>query len=949
MPYWRAVTPTTTTTATPPEIQGFRSVRLLGAGESSDVFLYVWEKTSTEVAVKVWREPLDRPTRDALARETTAVAAMGTHPHVVPLHAVGVEPGGRSFVVMDYLPGADLEQRRQGGGLGVEQALSATIAVAGAVAAAARRGILHGDVKPANILTTSGGVPQLAGFGQVSSAGREPGSSPSSLPWLPPEMIADPPEPSVWVDVWGLAATCYTLIAGRTPFEVPGGANTPAHLTDRIKHHELAPTGRAGVPESLERVLRKGMAKRRAERYWSASDFAVALQKVQEELGHPVMPLMDVPEPEPDEPEAPVELTSAPEPPPTGTAPDAVAPKATPDTGSATTQVAAVAPVPTPPGPTGPPPPVPPGKDAAAVKEPATETAEEPTCRPAPEQAAPEPAPAEKTPTGSGAAIYTVSFPKPDADAGSKPSPGTSPGAVPAQAAPPAVEQQATQTAPEPAADQVAEDQDTAKTPTVAASVPAPAAEEDLLGYGTDIGRLARLLAAKDTAAPLAVALQAPQGSGRSTFLRRLEARIDGLAGQSAGFVSRVRHVRFNALHRGADQVVAGVIDELRDSLNGDRTTGPRRSEWSLAAERLRAAERRQAELHAAFDGVADDATQGGAGRALRRKGGAALTAAEALGWADREVDARRTVLSQTPAVGVSLEPSAEAGRRSASGTVGSAYDELRDSAQSLVGVGGAERVFVYVDDLDRCDPQRAFAVLQAIEMLTRLDGFVVVTGVDTGWLQRSLLSREPEPATYLERVFQVPFALRPVAGDAAVRYMRSLVGTPALATRAGGLRGAAHEQTGEPGLSDGEAVFVSDLARFCGTPRAVEKLLTLYRMARTAPAASGSPSDYHPLGVLVAIVVGAPAQAPVVLDAVLDVLATGDAGVPLGDILEKAGSAHRCDLPGCETRAAWRRVRAAYAHLCRVQDVPREIGAYAGWVEEVSRYLFAPAHEQPR
>jgi hypothetical protein len=107
-----------------------------------------------------------------------------------------------------------------------------------------------------------------------------------SVPWSPPEMFEDDPRPDTRSDVFSLAATVHTLIAGRTPFEIPGRSNGSLDLIGRIERGAITPMDRPDVPRSLVAVLAKGMASRRDDRYPSAVDFARALQRVELELGY---------------------------------------------------------------------------------------------------------------------------------------------------------------------------------------------------------------------------------------------------------------------------------------------------------------------------------------------------------------------------------------------------------------------------------------------------------------------------------------------------------------------------------------------------------------------------------------------------------------------------------------------------------------------------------------
>lgn len=99
-------------------------------------------------------------------------------------------------------------------------------------------------------------------------------------------MFDDQPRPDVRSDVFSLAATLYTLLAGRTPFEIPGRPNGALDLTGRIERGDITPMDRTDVPASLLALLRKGMAVSRTDRFATAVDFARALQRVEMELDY---------------------------------------------------------------------------------------------------------------------------------------------------------------------------------------------------------------------------------------------------------------------------------------------------------------------------------------------------------------------------------------------------------------------------------------------------------------------------------------------------------------------------------------------------------------------------------------------------------------------------------------------------------------------------------------
>ncbi|MEP6842642.1 MAG: serine/threonine protein kinase, partial [Pseudolysinimonas sp.] len=96
----------------------------------------------------------------------------------------------------------------------------------------------------------------------------------------------DVPTPDVRSDIFSLAATIHTVLAGRTPFEVPGGPNGTLDLVARIERGEVTPLQRDDVPPALSAVLAKGMSPRRENRYPTVIEFARALQRIELELGY---------------------------------------------------------------------------------------------------------------------------------------------------------------------------------------------------------------------------------------------------------------------------------------------------------------------------------------------------------------------------------------------------------------------------------------------------------------------------------------------------------------------------------------------------------------------------------------------------------------------------------------------------------------------------------------
>ena len=290
--------------APPPSIPGFNYISLLGSGGFSDVYLYEQDRPRRKVAVKVLLSDLKTEgARRRFESEANLMAQLSSHPYIVTIFEAEITDSGHSYLAMEYCsrPSLDIRYRRQR--FSVDEVLAIGIQVASAVETAHRAGIAHRDIKPANILVTDYNRPALTDFGISGTlAGGQDEDAGMSIPWSPPEQFSGGQVDGVLVDVWALGATLYTLLAGRSPFVLPGADNSQRELISRITTLPLPKLGRADVPESLELALATAMAKSAASRYSSAHAFALALQRIQAELNLSVTPFEVLEEPRGDEP-----------------------------------------------------------------------------------------------------------------------------------------------------------------------------------------------------------------------------------------------------------------------------------------------------------------------------------------------------------------------------------------------------------------------------------------------------------------------------------------------------------------------------------------------------------------------------------------------------------------------------------------------------------------------
>lgn len=272
----------------PPEISGLTYIAPLGRGGFADVFLYKQSMPSREVAVKVFVKKFQANTASAISflAEANNLAKLGSHPNIVNIWDANISREGNSFISMEYCPTSLGKSWRQSP-LGLSEVLDIGVQIACALETVHRAGLLHRDIKPSNILINAFGTPVLSDFGiagEISSQDTTDQVA-MSLPWSSPEVVAMQTLGTVASDVWSLGATLYSLLAGRTPFEVDDPRqNENEKLKTRILKAIYTPIARGGMPRIVEEVLNKAMAKHPKDRYGSMQEFAMALNEVQAAL-----------------------------------------------------------------------------------------------------------------------------------------------------------------------------------------------------------------------------------------------------------------------------------------------------------------------------------------------------------------------------------------------------------------------------------------------------------------------------------------------------------------------------------------------------------------------------------------------------------------------------------------------------------------------------------------
>ncbi|WP_150308456.1 serine/threonine-protein kinase [Planctomonas psychrotolerans] len=273
--------------STPPTLPGFSYITVLGSGGFADVFLYEQNLPRRQVAVKVMlAEVVNDSVRQMFQAEANLMAQLSTHPSILTVYQASVSADGRPYLVME-LCSSSLGQRYRRESIPVADVLRIGIKIASAVETAHRAGVLHRDIKPSNILTTAYGNPVLSDFGIAATLSESdtPEAVGLSIPWSAPEVLNDDSSGTIASEVWSLGATIYSLLAGRSPFEVTGGSNTSADLIARIAKAKPGPIGRADVSPQLERTLQRAMSKRPDARPGDVMELIRELQSAELELG----------------------------------------------------------------------------------------------------------------------------------------------------------------------------------------------------------------------------------------------------------------------------------------------------------------------------------------------------------------------------------------------------------------------------------------------------------------------------------------------------------------------------------------------------------------------------------------------------------------------------------------------------------------------------------------
>lgn len=274
----------------PPRLSGYDFVRTLGTGTTATVYLYRLHTSAHPVAVKVSNQTLDCGIAAQFHRENAAMVRLSEHSYILTLYHADVTADGHGYMILEYAPGGTYEPLMKSRSLTCAQVLDLGIKLAGALGTAHRSNIIHHDIKPSNILITGQGLPALSDFGISTDAydHTETGCSP---PWAPPEVLLHMGNGAERADIYSLGATLYALLVGCSPYQHEYHPHTQSELIRLILNQPLPRINRADVPMNIEQILRKSLAKDPDLRYYSALEFARAMQHAQHAFFGRITPL----------------------------------------------------------------------------------------------------------------------------------------------------------------------------------------------------------------------------------------------------------------------------------------------------------------------------------------------------------------------------------------------------------------------------------------------------------------------------------------------------------------------------------------------------------------------------------------------------------------------------------------------------------------------------------
>jgi serine/threonine-protein kinase len=267
----------------------YRLVRLLGKGGVGEVYEAIHELIGLRVAVKLIRFEYasNAELNQRFLQEARAAAAVG-HPGIVQIHDVGRTPDTRTYLVMEYMEGEDLEkQLSRERRMQLDRTADVLCDVLDALGAAHAKAIIHRDMKPENVFLVPGrhgervtklldfGIARLNDESQVANRLTRPGSVMGTPYYMCPEQARGDQHVDEGVDIYAVGVMLYEMLTGQLPFS----GNTYNEVLSKVLVQPFPSVRsiRPDVPEAIEQIIFKATARERSARFATALEFADAL------------------------------------------------------------------------------------------------------------------------------------------------------------------------------------------------------------------------------------------------------------------------------------------------------------------------------------------------------------------------------------------------------------------------------------------------------------------------------------------------------------------------------------------------------------------------------------------------------------------------------------------------------------------------------------------------
>ena len=265
-------------------ISHYRITEQLGKGGMGVVYKAIDTSLDREVALKFLPRELgsDEDAKSRFIHEAKTASALD-HPNVCTIHEIGETDDGQLFIAMAYYSGESLTEKIKRGALPIEDALDYTVQAAEGLKRAHEKGIVHRDVKPANLMVTEERVVKVVDFGIAKMTSgthlTRTGSTIGTTTYMSPEQ-ARGDQVDQRTDIWSLGATLYEMLSGERPFR---GEYEPAVVYSILNEDpEFLSALRPDVPATLEKLVEKALSKKADKRFQSMDEMIEALNRTRE-------------------------------------------------------------------------------------------------------------------------------------------------------------------------------------------------------------------------------------------------------------------------------------------------------------------------------------------------------------------------------------------------------------------------------------------------------------------------------------------------------------------------------------------------------------------------------------------------------------------------------------------------------------------------------------------